>query len=249
MMNRKEMVKVLGEHFGVKPTYLGVPSCNYQIETAGETFIIDRVGNITTSEGKQVEFEQLLNGTIEESTPEAEDTTGFEISVSMEGHTGSTLRNLINMIYSKQMLIKKAIEMEDDIVGDEYIKAVNEGKITTLDDFKTATENVRCNWLDIDFSRNRIVFKFIKEEMKPERIKAYTQLVVLINQYAKTLQYASAKVKDTDNEKFTFRTWLIRLGMIGDEYKATRKLLLQNLKGNSAFRYGKPEKVETTAGE
>ncbi|WCK55125.1 hypothetical protein PP175_03820 [Aneurinibacillus sp. Ricciae_BoGa-3] len=248
-MNRKEMVKILGEHFGVKPTYLGVPSCNYQIETAEETYIIDRAGNITTFEGKQVEFEQLLNGTIEENKPEAEEITGFEISVSLEGHTGSTLRNLINMIYSKQMLIKKAIEMEENIINDEYIRAVNEGKIATLDDFKTATQDVMCKWIDIDVPHSRIVFKFVKEDREPERIKAYTQLVTLINQYAKTLQYASAKVKDTDNEKFTFRTWLIRLGMIGDEYKVARKLLLQNLKGNSAFRYSKPEKVETIAGE
>ena len=79
-------------------------------------------------------------------------------------------------------------------------------------------------------------------------MKAYTQLVELLNQYAKTLKYASGKSKDTDNEKFTFRVWLNRLGMIGDEYKETRKILLQNLTGNSAFRYGKPEK-ETTAGE
>lgn len=53
-MNRKEMVKVLGEHFGVKPKYLGVPSCNYQIETEAETFIIDRTGQITTLEGKML---------------------------------------------------------------------------------------------------------------------------------------------------------------------------------------------------
>ena len=41
---------------------------------------------------------------------------------------------------------------------------------------------------------------------------------------------------NTDNEKYAFRTWLIRLGMTGNEYKSTRKLLLQNLSGNGAFR-------------
>ncbi|MEY8304856.1 hypothetical protein [Anaerosalibacter bizertensis] len=44
-------------------------------------------------------------------------------------------------------------------------------------------------------------------------------------------------MKPTDNEKYTFRTWLTRLGMIGDEYREIRKELLQNLSGNSAFRY------------
>jgi hypothetical protein len=50
------------------------------------------------------------------------------------------------------------------------------------------------------------------------------------------LKYASAKPINTDNEKYAFRTWLIRLGMTGNEYKSTRKLLLQNLSGNGAFR-------------
>lgn len=241
------MVKVIGEHFGVKPKYLGVPSCNYQIETEAETFIIDRTGQITTLEGKLVEFEALLNGEFEDGIqePVAEGIIGFEISVPMDGHTGVSLRNLVNMIYSKQTLIKKALGIEDDIVSEELIKAVNEVKDTTI---KVAIADKKDKGIDFDFDNNRITFKCFGENGTPEKVKAYTQLVELLNQYAKTLKYASAKVKDTDNEKFTFRVWLIRLGMIGDEYKETRKLLLQNLTGNSAFRYGKPEK-EITAGE
>ena len=45
----------------------------------------------------------------------------------------------------------------------------------------------------------------------------------------------AAKCKDT-NEKYTFRVWLMRLGMMGDEYKVARKILLKNLKGHTAFR-------------
>ncbi|MBZ4647626.1 MAG: hypothetical protein JG777_3115, partial [Clostridia bacterium] len=49
-------------------------------------------------------------------------------------------------------------------------------------------------------------------------------------------------------DKFTFRVFLIRLGMVGDEYKDTRKILLENLEGNSAFRSGKKpdKKVDIT---
>ena len=68
-------------------------------------------------------------------------------------------------------------------------------------------------------------------------------MIGLLNQNAKALKHASAKSKDTDNDKFTFRVFLIRLGMVGDEYKVARKVLLENLEGNSAFRSGKkPEK-------
>ena len=45
---------------------------------------------------------------------------------------------------------------------------------------------------------------------------------------------------DTDNDKYTFRCFLLRLGFIGNDYKATRKVLLKNLTGNSAFRHGEP---------
>ena len=80
--------------------------------------------------------------------------------------------------------------------------------------------------------------------MSPEKIKAYTQLVALLNQSAKAQKHASAKSKDTDNDKFTFRVWLVKLDMVGDDYKMTRKILLEKLEGNSAFRSGsKPEKV------
>lgn len=244
-MDRKEMVKVLGEHFGVKPRYLGVPSFAYQIETATGIYIIDRVGIITNAEGNEVTFEALMNGIREEEATETEATTGLTISVPMDGHTGMSLRNFVNMIYSKQTLIKKALEIEEDIVSEELAQALNETKIGTKNEFR---EIVDKDCKNIKFGENTITFKFGRIEIAPEKITAYTQIFELISQQAKTLRYASAKAKDTDNEKFTFRVWLNRLGMIGNEYKQTRKVLLKNLTGNSAFRYGKPEK-ETTAGE
>ena len=45
----------------------------------------------------------------------------------------------------------------------------------------------------------------------------------------------------SDNEKYAFRCFLLRLGMIGADYKAARKVLLRRLTGSSAFRHGKPE--------
>ncbi|KGR90173.1 hypothetical protein CD30_13050 [Ureibacillus massiliensis 4400831 = CIP 108448 = CCUG 49529] len=243
-MDRKEIVKAIGEHFGVKPKYLGAPNFNYQIETEHETFIVDREGQITTSEGRNVEFEALLNGMIEEevATPEAEESKGLSIAVTMNGHTGISLTNLVNMINSKQSLIKKALEIEEDIVSDKLVTTLNEAKVGTIEEFQKAICDTKCSCVDFNFDYNEITFKFFRERDSPEKIKAYTQLVELLSEKAQKLKNASAKEKATDNEKFTFRVWLNRLGMIGDEYKETRKLLLQNLTGNSAFRYGKPEK-------
>jgi len=251
-MERKEIVKALGKHFGVKPKYMGVPSCAYQIETAEETYNIDRVGKITSSEGKELEFETLINGRVEEedaSEPAETETTSFEVAVPMEGHNGITLRNLVNMVYSKQALIKKSLGIAVNIVEDDFSIGINEAKMETLEDFKTAIEDIgvsSCPGIGLDFNDNIITFRFLEGEVSPEKIKAYTQLVALLNQNAMALKHASAKSKDTDNDKFTFRVWLVKIGMVGDDYKIARKVLIERLKGNSAFRSGsKPEKAVT----
>lgn len=127
-----------------------------------------------------------------------------------------------------------------------FCKGSNEAKIETLEDFKTAIDGIsidKCPGIGFDFNNSSIFFKFLEGEASPEKVKAYTQFVALLNQNAKVLKHASAKSKDTDNDKFTFRVFLIRLGMIGDEYKTARKVLLEKLEGNSAFRSGsKPVK-------
>jgi hypothetical protein len=59
---------------------------------------------------------------------------------------------------------------------------------------------------------------------------------------AKKQKRVTAKERPVENEKYTFRVFLIRLGFVGDDYKAARKLLMKNLSGNSAFRDGTPNK-------
>lgn len=247
-MERKEIIKALGEHFGIVPKYMGVPSFAYEIVTQQETYTIDRAGKITNLEGKVVELESLINGRAEVATdPTETETTTFEVAVPMAGHTGITLRNLVNMVYSKQALIKKSFGIAENIVEDDFSKVVNEAKMETLEDFKTAIEDIgvsSCPGIGLDFNDNTITFKFLEGEVSPEKIKVYTQLVALLNQNAMAIKHASAKSKDTDNDKFTFRVWLVKIGMVGDKYKIARKVLLERLKGNSAFRSGsKPEKV------
>jgi hypothetical protein len=68
---------------------------------------------------------------------------------------------------------------------------------------------------------------------------AYTQFVEKLCGMAKSVKRVSGKPTETDNDKYAFRCFLLRLGFIGDEYRATRKILLKHLSGNSAFRHGK----------
>jgi len=58
-----------------------------------------------------------------------------------------------------------------------------------------------------------------------------------VSHQAITQRAASSRKTESTNEKFTFRTWLLRLGLIGDEFKTARLHLLANLEGDSAWRY------------
>lgn len=238
-MDRKEMVKILSKHFGVKPKYMGAPSFAYQIQTEENAFIIDREGKIRNSEGIEFELERLLNGEEEEALKDV--TTSEEIAFSMDGHTGVTLRNLVNMINSKQSLIKKVFRLRENIVTAEFVKGINDVRIATIEDFEAAalevgTENIPGIYFD--FRKKTITFDFIKTF---EDTEVAGQFVKALNESAKRLKQSSPKPTETDNEKFTFRTWLIRLGFIGAEYKKAREVLLKNLEGNGAFRKGKPQ--------
>lgn len=75
-----------------------------------------------------------------------------------------------------------------------------------------------------------------------DNIAAYTQFIAALCDTAKRKKRVTVKAQDMyENEKFAMRVWLIGLGLVGKEYSAARKLLVNNrLSGNSAYRYGKP---------
>ncbi len=222
VMNRKEMVQKLAGHLRVESKYLGAPSFAYQV---GE-FTVDRQGIMTNKAGEQVALETVLAQEIKEPTVET-NITAIEVSLPLDGHDGKTLTNLVNMIYSKQDLIKKALGLTENMVEQELVEKLKENQPTTIEEFlMLATSNV--------FTSEAITF--ISSNTEPEAIKAFTDLVELLNGKAKELKYASPKPVDTDNEKYTFRAWIMRLGMLGPAYKTTRKVLLQHLSGNTAFR-------------
>lgn len=143
------------------------------------------------------------------------------------------------MMYSKQNFIKKAFGIEDDFIDTEVIEELAGADINEVGDFQKAIleidDNKYCG-IGFDFENEKITFKFYEGEISPERTKVYTQLVSLVNVKAKEVKRASSKITISDNPRYTFRTWLLRLGMIGDEYKVARKILLANLEGNIAFR-------------
>lgn len=76
---------------------------------------------------------------------------------------------------------------------------------------------------------------------------AYLKFIGALCEFAKNIKRVNSKPDTSDNEKYAFRCFLLRLGMIGAEYKQTRKVLLRNLTGSSAFRSGQRNEVNDDA--
>lgn len=243
-MDRKEMVKKLGEFLGVKPKYLNVPTFAYEIVTEDETYTIDRQGMITNSAGEVKTFEEIIN------PPEPEEETsleqpaileldGIEVSLPLEGHTGNTLRNLVNMLYSKQHLIMMAFEIDKPLMDETFPEDLGEKETNTFEEFKKALDELgteRIPGLAFDIENETFTIKLAVQNLDSEKIAAFQDLAAFINQNAKKQKRATFKRAQDDNPKYAFRTWLIRLGLNGPEYKTTRKVLLQHLEGSGAFR-------------
>ncbi|NTW70662.1 MAG: virulence-related protein [Eubacteriaceae bacterium] len=238
-MDRKEMVARLGEFFETKPRYLGPPSFAYLIETGDENYTIDREGNIMDSKDNRVDFEMLISGKKIEMATEMLPIESFEVTLKLDGHGATSLRNLANMIYSNQELIKKAFNLDYCLMEEDLIKRLNEKKNISIDDFQriiTSAEAEKHNALSFDFGKQLMTLKLSRHYLNLDETNAFMNLAVLMSDFAKTMKHVSSKPKETDNPKFAFRVWLIRLGMVGDRYKLDRKVLLSNLEGNSAFR-------------
>lgn len=251
-MTRKELVEKLAEHFGVASVYLGAPTFAYRV---GD-YTVDRQGRILDGEGRVVGLDALLTGTSPEANgkgevgleivAEPETVTNLEVELPLEGYQGQSLRNLMHVIYSRQPLIKKALGFETDLVDEKTIAVLTQKPMVTLEHFQRAMEEVGIPGIDIDYEKETITFKLGPGGDNPEKVEAATKLFGLINLNARRLKRnVSAKVKPVENEKYSFRVWLLRLGMVGDDYKLARRVLLKNLFGNSAFR--RPVKGEATS--
>ncbi|MDO4834124.1 MAG: virulence protein [Bacillota bacterium] len=89
----------------------------------------------------------------------------------------------------------------------------------------------------------KLDFAWFRPDSSPEEIRVYMDFVTALCSKAKESKRITAKDKPAENAKYAFRCFLLRLGFIGDSYKASRKILLQNLDGNSAWRNIAPKEA------
>lgn len=181
---------------------------------------------------------------------------GIHIHINGAPYDAKTLRNLTNIMNSKEDLIYKALNVN---VAREngYCKKTDQSFLEELNRKKPKSiEAVQKIWYKGDdgsffhyhesryhclnlhslFSKGTIEFRLFNSTTHAGKIKAYIQFCLAISNQALTQRCASRRVTASSNEKYTFRTWLLRLGMIGDEFKTARLHLLKNLDGCIAWK-------------
>ena len=94
----------------------------------------------------------------------------------------------------------------------------------------------------IEMNDDNVGFPWFQELPSPDEVKAYSEFICKLCEFSKNAKRVTVIEKEIDNEKYAFRCFLLRLGFIGPEYKAERKILLRNLSGNSSWKNGAPEK-------
>lgn len=99
--------------------------------------------------------------------------------------------------------------------------------------------------LPIIKENDKLTFPWFTQQNVDGETEAYALFIDALINMAKTQHRVTATEKNVENEKFTMRVFTVRLGLKGDKYKLTRKLLLQNLSGNASWKNGKPEPKKT----
>ena len=233
--DRKQLVRALEEATGLKGKYLFSPSFAYKVGP----YTVDRSGTLVVEDADAEEsvLAALTAKDLIEREEETPDETATIISLPLADHDGRSLKNLVFMLHSKATLMGKA-------VGRPGWYKVSEKLITDLDAQTPKSAEEFLQILDaagdgalqgLSFEDGKISLSF-PYTTDPDQMTTYMHLTTLMTKTAKEQVRVQPDKCKVTNEKYTFRVWLIRIGMKGDEYKIARKLLLQNLKGHAAFR-------------
>lgn len=195
----------------------------------------------------------------------ADPSCGIHVHVGLGEHTPKTLRNLVNLVNAKEDLLTQALQISPERrsrwcqpVDPDFLATLNRRRPTTSEEFARIWYDDR-DWayhahqhydpsryhllnLHSVFQKGTIEFRAFNSTLHAGEVKAYIQLCLAISHQALTVASASPARPVTDNPAYTFRCWLLRLGMNGEEFKTARTHLLKHLPGNAAWRNG----AETT---
>ena len=286
-LTRKKAARVIAEHFGTVPEHVGgnydkyiardplgrvwqvvsdssIESCrkiNGSLQYVDDrSYQVEMVSPICSY--SDIETIQEIVRKLRGKGALANDSTGIHVHVDAMHFDANSLRNLTNIMRSKEDILYKALQVDIEREN-TYCKKVDEGFLQRLNEYKPKTrEELKQLWYNGDdgsgyhyhhsrykglnlhavFQKGTVEFRLFNGTTHAGKIKTYIQLSLAICNQALTQKRARFTRTQSANEKYTFRTWLLRLGLIGEEFKTARRHLLANLDGNIAWK--DPEQAE-----
>ena len=223
---RKALVAVMRDVLQDTTRYLGAPSFAFQV---GD-YTVDKNGTVTCPDGTdEAQIEMLIRELAHD---------GF-----IGERVGETAKPAEPKTVEPDQLKKEtprtvnpdclAVELPKDGMTPtamENLRRLVASKETLL------KKTLGTDSLPITEHPDRIEFGWFHPTDDQAEIAAYYQLLQGLCELARTQKRVSATELKVENEKYAFRCFLLRLGFIGPEFKDSRRVLLKNLSGNSAFR-------------
>lgn len=221
--DRKNLVAVLADHTGQKAKYLGAPSFAYQVDC----ITIDKNGVLHLDDNADPDWVEAIQARLASSgytcISEAYDNPQPDPVMNEEPERISIQMPMASFTESSLQNLFNLVDAKGSLI--KKALGVSDLTINLLDD--------------------RLAFDWFPADSTPEEINAYTAFIAALCAMAGNQKRITAKGKTVDNEKYAFRCFLLRLGFIGAEHKQTRKILLRNLTGSSAFKAGQTREVES----
>nr|DAX78050.1 MAG TPA: hypothetical protein [Caudoviricetes sp.] len=234
---RKAMVAAVSKVLNTKPAYCGAPSFSYKVgafeitkdgslcfDDVTDEATVARVRTALREEGFMSEDGEDEASCADTGADEPIQTeAAVEEVVPTEEATAEADEDGLSISLPRSLFTETALKNLDALL-------LSKGRlIRHAFDIKEATYTL---------TDDRITFAWLRGTITDETAKAYAEFISKFCLMARTQKRVTAKEKIVDNEKYAFRCFLLRLGMIGNAYKVSRKILMQNLTGSSAFKSG-----------
>lgn len=212
--SRKRLVNAISEIAGAPAKYLGAPSFAYQVDY----FTIDRNGVVTFDDRADSEEIENLIDKLDNQGFKAE-PQAVEATEPVEPVPAEVDGLCISMPAS--LFTETTLQNLKDIIA-------SKGNLIR--------KALGVDELPVEVGDMKVSFPWFAGTPTPEEVKAYDHFICALCEMARNQKRITAKERDTGNDKYAFRCFLLQLGFIGPEFKQERKILLRNLTGSSAFK-------------
>ncbi len=156
------------------------------------------------------------------------------VQMPLKMQDGPALKRFVCMLASKQDLLQMALGLPGPLVESTWADALVIEEVQSLWEFHDRWNGDVTPGIQFDWDAPSMDLTI--EGLTPEQHASWAQLVERVWIEAKRVRWALTRRASLDNPRYALRTWFLRLGMKGDVYKDTRRVLIEPLSGNTAFR-------------